>query len=207
MQVGSKAFANTRGLGRSVDRHKNEIRFLDGRVNVGGEEKVSTTALAHDFVQTGFKHGKRFRVPRCDSNRVHIDNDDLDVRALERDYRARRTTNVPCTDTADCTNMCGDSLKVFRRDAYTRVCGSISPHAHFAAICWSRAREVWEGDNLEEEEGGKRVLVREDKDPFLSCPRDAAWVRVHTCTNDERFRNLHTEGDKLAEENNTFPPN
>ena len=94
LEIRSKPGPDARLLGGSVHGHEDEVSLQDGLVDVCGEEEVAAACLPDDLLEAGLVDGeaKVVAVPRVDARLVEVDDRDLDVRALERDDRARRAT-------------------------------------------------------------------------------------------------------------------
>lgn len=89
-QVSGVASTDTRGLGGCIDGDEDEVGFDDGLVDVGAEEEVLASALLDDLVEARLVDGQSVGVPLCNALRVHVDDGDLDVRALEGNDGASR---------------------------------------------------------------------------------------------------------------------
>ena len=85
VQVSGETSTETRLLGRSVDRDKDQVGLGDTLVDLGGEEQVPASASLDNINETGLVDGQVEVgvVPSVDTGLVEIDDSDLDVRALE----------------------------------------------------------------------------------------------------------------------------
>ena len=94
LEICSKPGSHTGLLGGGVDGDEDQVRLANGFVNVGREEEVAAAGLPNDVLEPGFVDGelKVRAIPRINTSLIEVDNRDLDVRALERDYGARRAT-------------------------------------------------------------------------------------------------------------------
>ena len=54
LEICGKSCANTRLLSGSIDGHKNEVRFANALIDVGGEKQVFPPRLTDYVVQPGF---------------------------------------------------------------------------------------------------------------------------------------------------------
>ena len=81
-------------LRRCVDTDENEVCLLNGLVHVRGEEEVAAARRFDDLDETGLVNGqlKVGAVPRVDTRLVQVNDGDLNLRALEGNDSACRTT-------------------------------------------------------------------------------------------------------------------
>ena len=79
---------------RRIDRHKNNISFLDGRRNICTEEQIAATGTLYDIVQAGFKNREVVAIPGVNSSLVDIDHSHFYIRALVGDNGHSGATDI-----------------------------------------------------------------------------------------------------------------
>ena len=84
-----------------IHRQEHHVGFSDTLLDFGGKEKVLSTHLLHDLVQTGLVDGKRLAVPLLHSLFVQIDDIDLDIGALEGNNRHGGSADIASADAAN----------------------------------------------------------------------------------------------------------
>lgn len=91
LEIRGKARADAALLGGRVDADKDEVRVLDALVDVRREEQVAPPALAHDVLQPRLvdRQLEVAAVPGVDARLVQVNDGHRDVRAFQRNNRAR----------------------------------------------------------------------------------------------------------------------
>ena len=93
-EISGRARTHASFFGGGVDRNENEVGLINGTINVGAEEEVLIATRNNNVVEPRFINGKDARGPRSDANGVHVDDDDLDIRALVSDDGAGGSTSL-----------------------------------------------------------------------------------------------------------------
>ncbi|GJN23258.1 hypothetical protein PR202_gb10892 [Eleusine coracana subsp. coracana] len=100
-EVGSLSSTKTTGLGGCVHRDEDNVSLSDVLLNIGAEEEVLAPALLHNIIETRLIDRESVAVPGLDAGLGDVDNDNLNIRALEGNDCHCRATDVASTDAAD----------------------------------------------------------------------------------------------------------
>lgn len=94
-------YSSLREKENHIHRQEHHVGFSDALLDFGGKEKVLSTHLLHDLVQTGLVDGKRLAVPLLHSLFVQIDDIDFDIGALEGNNRHGGSADIASADAAN----------------------------------------------------------------------------------------------------------
>lgn len=91
-KISSHTSTHTSLLGRSVDRDKDKIGFIDGTIYISREEEILATTIKDNFLETRFIDGQLVRVPGSNASGIDVNDGHLDVMALVSDNSTSRAT-------------------------------------------------------------------------------------------------------------------
>ncbi|BAS84779.1 Os03g0425450, partial [Oryza sativa Japonica Group] len=100
-EVGGLAGAEAAGLGGGVHGDEDDVGLADVPLDVAAEEEVPPAAAAHDVVEARLVDRERVAVPGVDAGGGDVDDDHLDVGALEGDDRHGRAADIAGSEAAD----------------------------------------------------------------------------------------------------------
>jgi hypothetical protein len=93
----------TKGLGRCVDAHEDDVCLGNVTVDLGRKEKVLFARLPHNFLQPGLINGKLVGLPRRDARLVDIHNYKSVFRTMAGKDRHCRPAHIT---SSDAKNVC-----------------------------------------------------------------------------------------------------
>jgi hypothetical protein len=100
-EVGSLASSKPTGLGGGVHRDKDNVSLSDVLLNISAEEEVPAPALLHNIIETRLVDRQGVTVPGLNAGLGDVDDDDLNVWALEGNDGHGWATDIASTDAAD----------------------------------------------------------------------------------------------------------
>mmetsp|Transcript_331 Transcript_331/g.957 ORF Transcript_331/g.957 Transcript_331/m.957 type:complete len:525 (+) Transcript_331:274-1848(+) len=100
-EISRGACTDAAHLGRCVDGDEDDVRLPDVLFHIDAEEEVAPARLEDNLVQSRFVDGQFVAVPLVDACLSDVEYNHLDVGALVRDHRHRRSTDVTGTYARD----------------------------------------------------------------------------------------------------------